>query len=165
MVCEENLTKQKKMRYFACKKARFFEEFFLPRRPSLWKFSIEQVSFFFLWINVGSHSFLTHLFVRVIISNKWKGRSLRWNRRPLLRKITTVLLHWPQQSEQWPAGSKTIKRCMESLLSLLKNINLALRYRWLSYRSGIILNISVFKEPRHFYLCNNTLNARWRCMV
>lgn len=114
MVRVENLTKQKKMRYFACKKARFFWRIFPPKTLLTLEVFDRAGIIFFLWINVGSHSFLTHLFVRVIISNKWKGRSLRWNRRPLLRKITTVLLHWPQQSEQWPAGSKTIKRCMES---------------------------------------------------
>ena len=92
----------------------FFWRIFPPKTPLTLAVFDRAGIIFFLWINVGSHPFLTHLFERVIISNKWKGRSLRWNRRPLLRKITTVLLHWPQQSEQWPAGSKTIKRCMES---------------------------------------------------
>ena len=89
----------------------FFWIIFPPKTPLTLEVFDRAGIIFFLWINIGSHSFLIHLFVRVIISNKWKGRSLRWNRRP---KKTTVLLHWPQQ---WPVGSKTaktIKRCMES---------------------------------------------------
>ena len=108
------LNKTEKNALLCMQEGPFCWRIFPPKTPLTLEVFDRAGIIFFLWINVGSHSFLTHLFVRVIISNKWKGRSLRWNRRPLLRKITTVLLHWPQQSEQWPAGSKTIKRCMES---------------------------------------------------
>ena len=108
------LDKTEKNALLCMQEGPFFWRIFPPKTPLTSEVFDRAGIFFFLWINVGSHSFLTHLFERAIIFNKRKGRSLRWNRRPLLRKITTVLLHWPQQSEQSPAGSKTIKRCMES---------------------------------------------------